>query len=104
MAILDRATKSLKFGTEISVKMESYLSGHLYAHSSMETSDSCGNCDGGRCDSCEKTFTVTVSILLPAKLTGNLYDEFKPISWTRFYDQDEAKAYYQKQVEHYNSL
>lgn len=31
-----------------------YRSGHMYLNSPFETSDSCGNCDGARCDSCEK--------------------------------------------------
>ena len=28
------------------------LSGHIYRDSVYETSDSCGNCDGGNCDCC----------------------------------------------------
>ena len=34
-----------------------YMSGHMYRGTSMEafeTIDSCGNCDGARCDYCEK--------------------------------------------------
>ena len=27
-------------------------SGHLYRHSGMETDSDCGNCNGGRCESC----------------------------------------------------
>lgn len=34
-----------------------YLSGHMYRNSPYETDDSCGNCDGARCDFCE---SVTV--------------------------------------------
>ena len=34
-----------------------YMSGHMYRGTSMEafeTIDSCGNCDGARCDTCER--------------------------------------------------
>jgi len=33
-------------------------SGHLRRGSAMETDDSCGNCDGGRCDSCTDIYEV----------------------------------------------
>lgn len=33
-------------------------SGHLWRGSAMETDDSCGNCDGARCDSCRDVFEV----------------------------------------------
>ena len=38
--------------------LRSYLSGHLYRGSAMETDSSCGNCDGGNCDSCREMFEV----------------------------------------------
>lgn len=33
---------------------EVHLSGHMYRNSPYETDDSCGNCDGARCDYCKK--------------------------------------------------
>lgn len=41
-------------------KINSYkeLSGHMYRGSSYETSNSCGNCDGARCDDCEPMYTI----------------------------------------------
>jgi hypothetical protein len=34
------------------------LTGHMYRNSPHETCDSCGNCDGARCDSCKKIYVV----------------------------------------------
>ena len=31
---------------------ETYYTGHMYRNSPYETDDSCGNCDGARCDTC----------------------------------------------------
>lgn len=33
-------------------------SGHLWSGSAMETDDSCGNCDGANCDSCQDVYEV----------------------------------------------
>ena len=39
--------------------LESSLSGHVYRNSPFETDDSCGNCDGARCDSCREIYVLT---------------------------------------------
>lgn len=101
MIILDSTTWSTQMDTEVNIVIETYFSGHLYAHSAMETSDSCGNCDGSRCDTCKKMFSVTASILVPAEKTGNYHDEFRPIAWGRFYNQADAKDHFDKMLELY---
>ena len=35
------------------------LTGHIYFRSPYESCDSCGTCDGGRCDSCHEMWEVT---------------------------------------------
>lgn len=35
------------------------LTGHLYYMSPYECYDSCGTCDGGKCDSCKTRWEVT---------------------------------------------
>lgn len=35
-----------------------HLSGHIYRNSPYESDDSCGTCDGARCDSCSEYWTV----------------------------------------------
>lgn len=35
------------------------LTGHIYYHSPYENCDSCGTCDGGRCDSCHTRYAVS---------------------------------------------
>ena len=34
------------------------LSGHMYRNSAYETDNSCGNCDGARCDGCHKIYSL----------------------------------------------
>ena len=41
---------------EIGSSME--LSGHMYKGSAYETANSCGNCDGARCENCEKVYNL----------------------------------------------
>ena len=35
---------------------DKYLSHHMYKNSPFETCDSCGNCDGARCDGCKMIY------------------------------------------------
>lgn len=35
------------------------LTGHIYFNSPYEGCDSCGTCDGGRCDGCHERYAVT---------------------------------------------
>lgn len=56
MAILKRDILS----NGVEKQVESYMSGHLWLGSAMETYDSCGNCDGGHCNSCLDVFEVTI--------------------------------------------
>ena len=64
--------------------LEKSLSGHLYHGSAMETSSSCGNCDGANCDTCAPVWTV-FRVRVPDRPFT---------SWTRFDDKAEAEAYY----------
>lgn len=38
--------------------MKHSLTGHMYRGSAIETDSSCGNCDGGKCESCVVVWTV----------------------------------------------
>lgn len=40
------------------LSLETELTGHMYRGSAHETCDSCGNCDGARCDTCTKRYIV----------------------------------------------
>lgn len=51
--------------------MNKQLTGHLYLGSSYETCNSCGNCNGANCDSCETEWIVEGKV---------------------FYNMDEARA------------
>lgn len=79
------------------VSLEMQMSGHLCRNSAMETSDTCGNCNGGNCDTCEEIYTVKVEKMVLAKVSGNDYDELKCIGWRNFEDKESA-------IEHYNFL
>ena len=39
--------------------LEKVMSGHLYYGSGIETYDTCGNCDGGRCHRCQEIYILT---------------------------------------------
>jgi len=80
----------------ISKSLESHLSGHLHRGSAMEIDNDCGNCDGGRCESCREMFEVTHC--------GKPIDKVNEFGWTEsfenvlahrwFADREEALAYY----------
>lgn len=59
------------------------LTGHIYFRSPYESCDSCGTCDGGRCDSCHEIWEVTE------------FDDLGlvPNRFQRFRTKDEAKKY-----------
>ena len=76
------------------------LSGHCYRGSSSETDSDCGNCDGGRCDSCHEVYTVT-SYGPPEYRKTDCengvsvpYDVYTPCRWHRFDSYEKAKAFY----------
>ena len=75
--------------------LESYMSGHLYRGSLFETDDSCGNCDGARCDSCKEVYVLTEynkPILVEDKY-GCIYEEQTVRRCTRYItDEDKKKA------------
>lgn len=74
------------------------LSGHLWRGSSMETDDSCGNCDGGRCNSCREIYEVFLWGELKHHIdpeTGwHLWDYHDMLDHAVFYDREEALEYY----------
>lgn len=35
-----------------------HYSGHMHSGSPYETDDSCGNCDGARCETCRKVYQI----------------------------------------------
>lgn len=82
--------------TYISKCLESYLSGHLCRGSAIETCDTCGNCDGGRCSTCTEVFQVVrcgVPVLRENEF--GLCEQFENvIERRRFTDKDEALSYY----------
>ncbi|MFW6002277.1 MAG: hypothetical protein ACOCQD_02970 [archaeon] len=41
--------------------VEKTMSGHLYRGSPYETSSGCGNCDGGRCNTCKPRWRVYIN-------------------------------------------
>lgn len=43
-------------------------SAHMYRNSPYESDDSCGNCDGARCDSCKE-------IIIPADIECSIYSD-----------------------------
>lgn len=59
------------------------LTGHIYFNSPYESSDSCGTCGGGRCDSCHEVYDVIE------------FDDLEliPNGFKRFRTQKEAKDY-----------
>lgn len=72
------------------------LSGHLCRGSVMETDNSCGNCDGGRCDSCREVYTVSMYDPPHEVITDYGWSELHDtlVSQKRFFDRSEAEAYY----------
>lgn len=44
---------------EFYAQIESFMTQHIYRGSAMETADSCGNCDGGRCEDCVELWAVS---------------------------------------------
>jgi len=64
--------------------LEMSYSGHLNRGSAAETSSSCGNCDGARCDDCVPEWTVFRASVPDRPFT----------SWTRFDDEEKAREYY----------
>ena len=67
------------------------LTGHLYRNSPCETAHDCGNCDGGRCDTCQESYVVC-----KYEPVQNEYGEFdiKTVLFRKFFNKDEAVAFY----------
>lgn len=81
----------------IAKSIESRKTGHIYSGSAFETADSCGNCDGGRCNFCREVFTVTEfgePIFVPNAFG---FDEQREniLAWKSFTDRQEALDYYE---------
>ncbi len=82
------------FGVEeqyVYKELEQYLSGHLYRRSEYESDNSCGNCDGARCDSCELITVVTLYSEPQESVQGKIC---KLKIWKRFTNEKEALEYY----------
>lgn len=69
-------------------QLESFMTRHLYRGSAMETDDSCGNCDGGRCEDCVEMWAVKECHLEQ----GEDYDTEKLDKVWLFRTFEEAKA------------
>ena len=69
----------------------SYMSGHSNRGSAFYSDHECGNCDGGRCDSCEEIYVVIS--YGPPKYNG-MYEETTLLFWKRFVDINEAFEFY----------
>lgn len=79
--------------------MSHHLTGHLHAGSAMETDSDCGNCDGGRCDTCRSCWTVTEYAEPVPHIDpdwGYDYDECKVLGYRNFDSEDEAVRYFEK--------
>ena len=71
------------------------LSGHLNRGSSFYSSDSCGNCDGARCEQCRNIYKVYVYDE-PILNEKEGYTEIKVRISKIFYELDEALEFYNK--------
>lgn len=58
------------------------LSGHMYYGSPYETDDSCGNCDGAKCERCKERYRVT-----------NFSDKCTTFEEKTFKTKEEAEAF-----------
>lgn len=71
-----------------------YYSGHMYANSPYETSDSCNNCDGAKCDHCKLIEYDELECSIP---TNELYDLLKkegaPDDVASYYAYDDKSFY-----------
>ena len=71
--------------------------GHLWRGSAMETYDSCGNCDGGRCDSCRDLYEV-YKWSEPKKHIdpeyGHDYNYHDKLDYRAFFNKEEAIKFY----------
>lgn len=76
--------------------IESHMSGHLCRGSAIETDSSCGNCDGGRCESCTEIFEVVHcgEPILKENEFGWLERFENVLEKRRFTNKEEALAYY----------
>lgn len=94
-----QSVETIDWGGETWIRkyIETYLSGHIYAHSDMETADSCGNCDGGKCDGCHMVWEVTVMSLPRTKEQEELCNRIgRPlVAYVRFTDEASARAYFE---------
>lgn len=81
------------------VELSTHMSGHLYRGSAMETDSDCGNCDGGRCDSCKRYWQV--STFEPPKESdpdefGYTYQYCPLVEKRLFDDEEKARAYFEQ--------
>lgn len=78
-------------------EMTSHQSGHLCLGSAMETDDSCGNCDGAKCDRRSERYQVTLYGMPKEIPTDFGWSEWmQPILETKtFSDKTQAIRYYE---------
>lgn len=74
------------------------LSGHCNAGSPYYSDWDCGNCDGGRCDTCTEIYTVT--IYEKPVMCDEGYRVTKIHEYRDFTDLDTAKAYLKENTEY----
>lgn len=77
--------------TYVQAEISMHLSGHCNAGSPYYSDWDCGNCDGGRCETCREIYTVT--IYEEPVMCDEGYRVTKIRKYWNFIDLDAAKAY-----------
>lgn len=79
----------------IAKSIESHRTGHVNYGSMFETDSTCGNCDGGRCNSCTEIFTV-YQYGEPYIVIGpyGLDEQKQNVLLHKFTNKAEAEAFY----------
>lgn len=77
--------------------IDHYRSGHIYRHSTMETADSCGNCDGAKCEDCCEQWKVGIMRVPETETEMELCDfTGRPLVYFRvFNNEQEATEYFE---------
>lgn len=74
------------------VYTERSYTGHMYRNSPYETSSSCGNCDGARCDNCSLIFTSEVGYTQEILYHGKDIDKLREVE-KNYYETRTKKIY-----------
>lgn len=82
--------------TYVKAEINMRLSGHCNTGSSYCSDWDCGNCDGGRCETCREIYSVI--IYEEPVMCDEGYMVIKLHECSNFIDLDEAKAYFKKKT------